>query len=657
MTVLAVENLRTHFFTRDGVAKAVDGVSFNIAQGEVLGLVGESGSGKTVTGFSLLGLVDPPGRIVAGSIRLDGEELVGAPEEKLRALRGRKIAMIFQDPMMTLNPVLRIDTQMIEAITAHEKVSWRAAHARAVDALRAVGIASAQERLSAYPHQFSGGMRQRVAIAIALLHRPRLLIADEPTTALDVTIQSQILAEVQSLCAESGTALIWITHDLAVVAGLADRIAVMYAGRIVEEGPVDALFARPLHPYTRGLIGSVPSRDRRGALLVQIPGMPPSLAHLPPGCAFAPRCAARRCRLRHGAGHGGAWPGRGCALLASASRERGAGMSVPKLELTGVSKNFVKPLGVAERAANLFGAGMHEIVVRAVDGVDLSVEEGEVVGLVGESGCGKSTLGRMIAGIIPPSEGEVKYGGRTLDDLVAASGRKALLEIQMIFQDPMASLNPRMRVRDIVGEAPVVHGIVSQAERDRYVDAMLARVGLDPGYKSRYPHQFSGGQRARIGIARALAVKPEFLVCDESVASLDVSIKAQVLNLFMQLRRDLGLTCLFISHDLGVVEHISDRIVIMYLGRVVEIAPTEALFRAPNHPYTQALLANVPRLEARKQRFTPVKGEIPSPFDPPSGCHFHPRCPFAMARCRDERPALAEIAPGRWSACHLNDGA
>ena len=303
MTVLAVENLRTYFFTRDGVAKAVDGVTLRIAQGEVLGLVGESGSGKTVTGFSLLGLVDPPGRIVEGSIRLDGEELVGAPEEKLRGLRGRKIAMIFQDPMMTLNPVLRIDTQMIEAITAHENVSRRAARARAAEALRAVGIASAQERLSAYPHQFSGGMRQRVAIAIALLHRPRLLIADEPTTALDVTIQSQILAEVQDLCAQSGTALIWITHDLAVVAGLADRVAVMYAGRIVEEGPVDALFARPLHPYTRGLIGSVPSRDRRGAPLTQIPGMPPSLAHLPPRCARADAaCAAEPGMVEHGGG-------------------------------------------------------------------------------------------------------------------------------------------------------------------------------------------------------------------------------------------------------------------------------------------------------------------------------------------------------------------
>ena len=304
MTVLAVENLRTYFFTRDGVAKAVDGISFKIAQGEVLGLVGESGSGKTVTGFSLLGLVDPPGRIVEGSIRLDGEELVGAPEEKLRTLRGRKIAMIFQDPMMTLNPVLRIDTQMVEAITAHEKVSRRAARARAIDALHAVGIASAQERLSAYPHQFSGGMRQRVAIAIALLHRPRLLVADEPTTALDVTIQSQILAEVQDLCAQSGTALIWITHDLAVVAGLADRIAVMYAGRIVEEGPVDALFARPLHPYTRGLIGSVaePRAARRTAHAdsrhAAVAGA--SAAGLRLRAALRPR----RCGMRPGAGHG-----------------------------------------------------------------------------------------------------------------------------------------------------------------------------------------------------------------------------------------------------------------------------------------------------------------------------------------------------------------
>jgi peptide/nickel transport system ATP-binding protein len=330
-------------------------------------------------------------------------------------------------------------------------------------------------------------------------------------------------------------------------------------------------------------------------------------------------------------------------------------MSIVALE--GVAKCFVKPLDLAARAANLFGAEIREAVVNAVDDVDLAVDEGEVVGLVGESGCGKSTLGRIIAGIIPPSKGTVKFRGRTLEECVASGGRAALLKIQMIFQDPMASLNPRMRVSDIVGEAPVVHGIVAKAEVERYVDTLLLRVGLDPGYRSRYPHQFSGGQRARIGIARALAVKPDFLVCDEAIASLDVSIKAQVLNLFMQLRDDLGLTYLFISHDLGVVEHVADRLVIMYLGRIVEIAPTTELFREPNHPYSKALLANVPRLDGRKHRFEAIKGEIPSPLDPPAGCHFHPRCPFVFARCRTERPALAEIAPGRWSACHLNDAA
>ncbi len=329
-------------------------------------------------------------------------------------------------------------------------------------------------------------------------------------------------------------------------------------------------------------------------------------------------------------------------------------MSEAIIALEHVSKRFVTPLDLAAQAANLFGAGLREVAVQAVDDVSFAVDEGEVVGLVGESGCGKSTLGRIVADILAPSAGTVMFRGRRRDALTGADAHAAALKVQMIFQDPMASLNPRMRVADIVGEAPVVHGIVTRGERRDYVNALLARVGLDPRYAARYPHQFSGGQRARIGIARALAVKPDFLVCDESVAALDVSIQAQILNLFMELRRDLKLTYLFISHDLGVVEHLSDRVVIMYLGRVVEIAPTEALFRAPNHPYTRALLANVPRLDVRKQRFAPVAGEIPSPLDPPSGCHFHPRCPFAMARCKAEAPALVEIAPGHWSACHLN---
>jgi peptide/nickel transport system ATP-binding protein len=320
-----------------------------------------------------------------------------------------------------------------------------------------------------------------------------------------------------------------------------------------------------------------------------------------------------------------------------------------------VTKHFVTPLDLAARAANLLGAGMRERVVTALDDINVGIGEREVVALAGESGCGKSTLGRIIAGITPPSAGSVRFRGHMIEELSRDSHSGGSLKIQMIFQDPMSSLNPRMRVKDIVGEAPVVHGIVAKADIEDYVDDLLLRVGLDPKYKWRYPHQFSGGQRARIGIARALAVQPDFLVCDESVASLDVSIKAQVLNLFAQLRDEFGLTYLFISHDLGVVEHISGRTVIMYLGRIVEVAPTPELFRKPNHPYTRALLANVPRLEAKKRYFKPIAGEIPSPLDPPSGCHFHPRCPFAMPRCRTERPPLKEIAPRHWSACHLND--
>jgi oligopeptide/dipeptide ABC transporter ATP-binding protein len=332
-------------------------------------------------------------------------------------------------------------------------------------------------------------------------------------------------------------------------------------------------------------------------------------------------------------------------------------LSVPIIRLEGIFRHFVLPLDLAARAANLFGAGLRARVVRAVDGVDLTIEPGEVVGLAGESGCGKSTLGRIVAGIDPPSAGRVFFRGTPMDELAGEARKTAALKVQMIFQDPMASLNPRMRVSDIVSEAPLVHGLVSRREREDFVDAQLARVGLDAKLKDRYPHQFSGGQRARIGIARALAVNPDFLVCDESVAALDVSIQAQILNLFMELRRALGLTYLFVSHDLGVVEHLADRIVIMYLGRIVETAPADELFARPHHPYTQALIANVPKLEARRQKFRPLAGEIPSPVRPPPGCHFHPRCPFVMARCRSEAPALREVAPGRLSACHLDHSA
>ena len=535
-----------------------------------------------------------------------------------------------------------------------------------------VGIPSPDERLAAYPHQFSGGMRQRVAIAIALLNNPDLIIADEPTTALDVTIQGQILFEMQKLTRETGAAMIWITHDLSVVAGLADRVCVMYAGRIVEQGSVFDVLTHPRHPYTQGLLDSVPSRSARGARLRQIPGMPPSVLDLPEGCAFRERCnratgicattpgdAARGRRRTRRALSPSARARRRVVTNATAPARTTAG-APPLVELSRVAKRFVKSLDVSARIGNLLGAGMREEVVHAVDDVDLAIVEGEVVGLVGESGCGKSTLGRLAVGLLPLTGGERRWRGVSLAGQAPDAARRQQLKMQMIFQDPYASLNPRMRVVDIVGEAPVAHGLVAAKTQPDYVAQQMNRVGLDASLMRRFPHQFSGGQRARIGIARALAVAPEFLVCDESVAALDVSIQAQVLNLFMDLKSALNLTYLFISHDLRVVEHISDRVVIMYLGRVVESGPTPELYASPNHPYTQALLKEVGKVEPGQAHVRADQGRDPVAARAAPGLPLPSAVPARDAEmphdvagiARDRAGPLVGVSLERWRMRH-----
>ncbi len=558
--LLEVSDLATHFHTRGGVVKAVDGVSFSLNRGEVMGLVGESGSGKSITGFSIIGLIDPPGRIETGSIRLEGRELVGLPLAELRRIRGKAVSMVFQDPLMTLNPVLTIGAQIRLALGAHEKVSGEEGRRRAVAALAQVRIPDPEQKVDFYPHQFSGGMRQRVAIAIALLHRPKLIICDEPTTALDVSIQAEILAEMKELVAELGTALIWISHDLATVAAIASRVCVMRHGRIVEAGLMRDVLIRPRHPYTQGLLDALPSRAEPGRLLARGAGVTDAA---PP-----PRQPSGR-------------------------REPGPG--TPYFAMERVSKRFEDRPAPLRALLQRLGLAPPQHGVQAVDSVSLAVARGEALGLVGESGSGKSTLGRMAAGIHAPDAGSVLLDG----ERVMSAGdrpRKTTTRVQTIFQDPFASLNPRMRVGDSIAEGPVVHGIVARAEAADYVRQWLAAVGLDPAFAERYPHQFSGGQRQRVAIARALAMQPDVVVCDEPVASLDVSIQAQIINLLIRLRSELDLTLIFISHDLSVVRHLCDRVAIMYRGRIVEEGPAAEIYDSPRHDYTRRLLAAVPVL-------------------------------------------------------------
>ena len=509
--------------------------------------------------------------------------------------------------------------------------------------MRRVHIPSPERRIDEYPHKLSGGMRQRVMIAMALACDPRLLIADEPTTALDVTLQAQILDLMRELKAASGAAIILITHDLGVVAEVCDEVAVMYAGEIVERATVDELFASPQHPYTVGLLGSIPRLDRRASHLATIEGMVPNMTRPPSGCRFAARCpfVSEAC-VAAPPPFVAVSPGALVALYQGAAGE--AGVVTALLEVEGLVKHFV-----ADRSV----FGRPTAFVKAVDGVSFSVDAGKTLALVGESGCGKSTVSRLVLRLIEPDAGRIRFEGRDLLALDANQLRAFRRDAQIIFQDPYASLNPRMTISQILTEPLALHGLVPAPRRRERVEELLRLVGLEPRFARRYPHEFSGGQRQRIAIARALAVEPKLIICDEPVSALDVSIRSQILNLLRDLQDRLGLAYIFVSHDLAVVKHIADRVAVMNLGGIVETADTQALFASPRHPYSRALMSAipVPRPRTKRSRML-LQGEMPSALNPPPGCRFHTRCPYAIERCRVEPPQLLADAAGHATACH-----
>ncbi len=651
--LLEVRDLRTEFATETGTARAVDGVSFALARGETLAIVGESGSGKSVTSLSIMRLVAVaarPDRRRAGRVprprRRAARPAAPCANAQMRRIRGNEIGMIFQEPMSSLNPLLTIGEQIAEVARLHRGMTQAAAMDHARDMLARVNIPDAARRAAEYPHHLSGGMRQRVMIAMALACHPSLLIADEPTTALDVTIQAQILELMRALQVELGMGILFITHNLGVVAEIADRVAVMYAGRIVEQGAVDAVFARPLHPYTRALLLSIP---RLAARQVR-----PAAAG-DPGPGSQPRCPAARLRLRRRAAR---WPHRVCLEAAPPEQEA---LPIASRALPPMGRRMIPPLLEVEdlevtfRSRDMFAASAPSL--RAVAGVGFTIQRGEVLGLVGESGSGKTTIGRAILRLLEPSGGTIRFDG---DDITPSrpAGAAAIPAADAddlpgsLFQ-PQSAPEGRRHHRRGVHHPRHRHG--ARPARPGRGDAAAGRPA--GGRRcDRYPHEFSGGQRQRIGIARALAVGPDFIVADEPVSALDVSVQAQVLNLLLDLQQSLGLAMLFIAHDLAVVQYISDRVVVLYLGRIMEIAPADALYRRPRHPYTAALLEAVPDPDpARRPATAGLRGEIPSPYAPPSGCVFRTRCPFAVDACTREAPVLREVAAGHAKACLRDD--
>ena len=656
--LLSVTDLRLGFTSGRQTFAAVDGISFAISAGETFALLGESGCGKSATAQGIMRLLPAAGHILGGSIQLKGEELLTLPEVDMRRIRGGQMAMIFQEPATSLNPVLTVGKQIGEVLERHRNLRDAAATERMLELLRQVGIADPERRLNEFPFQLSGGMKQRVMIAIALAGEPKLLIADEPTTALDVTVQAQILDLLAGLQAARGMGIMLITHDLGVVARMAQRIGVMYAGELVEVASREAFFNRPQHPYTQALFAALPEVSRRGLKLTTIPGQVPALSAMPPGCRFADRCAQvlAQCRTvspewrEVGNEHlvRCHWHGEGKAteIPRHAITELNIEPGRPFLDIADLKVHFPIRRGLLQRTIG------H---VRAVDGVSLAISAGRTLALVGESGCGKTTVGKALLQLIKPTAGSVKLGGNELVGMKPKRLRAARRHMQMVFQDPFASLNPRMRVGEIIAEGMTLLALKADAAaQSAAVFALLKQVGLPDEAAGRYPHEFSGGQRQRIAIARTLAVQPELLICDEPTSALDVSVQAQILNLLKQLQEELGVAYLFITHNFAVVEYLAHDVAVMYLGRIVEQGRAEEVLRSPKHPYTQALLSAVPvpRLDAHTTVIR-LPGETPSPANPPAGCHFRPRCPQVMDICWQSYPTTSQVSATHTVNCHL----
>jgi peptide/nickel transport system ATP-binding protein len=667
--LLEITNLHTEIRLRSTTVHAVDGVSLHVEAGETLGVVGESGCGKTITALSIMKLLPTGGHITSGAIRLGGIDITALPEEDMRQVRGNEVGMIFQDPLTSLNPTMTVGKQIAEAVVLHREVNKEQAMDRAVEVLDLVGMPKARERVNDYPHQFSGGMRQRAMIAMALACEPKLLIADEPTTALDVTIQKQILELIDDLRRRLGMAVILVTHDLGVIAGRADRVAVMYAGKIAESTDTGTLFRNPRHPYTEALFEALPesaaaTRER----LYSIPGLPPDLTKPPPACRFAPRCryAADRCRTEEPQLLGDV-PGHtyACFYPVGVTERRMGQVKAPKPEAVPMQtngsagpvllsvRNLVKDFPVTKGAVLQRRVGN----VSAVADVSFDIHEGETFGLVGESGCGKTTIGRLIVGLEKPTGGSIWYGGKDLARAREREYRRQRKDIQFMFQDSYASLDPRMRAGAVLSEPLVVQRMGNREQRRQKVAEMLDHVGLPRSAVERFPHEFSGGQRQRLGFARSLILDPKVIVADEPVSALDVSIQAQVLNMMKDLQRDLRLTYLFISHDLAVIRYLSNHIGVMYLGKLVEVGPADEVYLTPAHPYTQGLINSAPVPDPEEEQakvHEGVKGELPSAINPPSGCRFRTRCPLAQDICADVEPLLTPFSlNGHRAACHF----